>query len=50
MSVGWPTQVKDDPKAPFSTAATPVSSGGHNFFLWIAQLTLDLYFMILNVK
>ena len=32
------TVVEGDPKAPFSTATTPMSRGGRHFFPWIAPL------------
>ena len=32
------TVVKGDPKAPFSTAATPKCRGGRDSFPWIAPL------------
>ena len=32
------TVVEGDPKAPFSTATTPMSWGGRHSFLWIAPL------------
>ena len=32
------TVVEGNPKAPFSTATTPMSRGGHHSFPWIAPL------------
>ena len=44
------TVVDGDLKAPFLIATTPKCSGGRYSFLWIASLTLDLYFIMLSVK
>ena len=42
--------VKGDIKAPFSITTTPRCWRGRNYFPWIAQLTLDPYFVMLSVK
>ena len=46
----WPTEVKGDPKAPFSIATTARCSGGRFSFPSNAPLTLDSYFIMLSVK
>ena len=44
------TVVEGEPKTPFSMATTPSCKGGCYFFPRIAQLTLDVYLIMLNVK
>ena len=48
--VSWPTVVKGDPKAPFSTATILRCREGRYSFPWITPLILYSYFLMLNVK
>ena len=45
--ISWPTVVEGDP---FSIATTPRCREKRNSFLWIAQLFLDPYLIMLSVK
>ena len=48
--ISWPTVVESDSKAPFSKGARPRCMGGRYLLLRVASLSLDPYFIMLNVK
>ena len=50
MKVKLATDVKGEPKPPFSIATTTKCWEGANTYRGLLQFTLDLYFIILSVK